>query len=84
MAEALVGKVKHFFGKISVAVIELSAPIKVGDRLKFKHGSYEFEQTIDSMQIEHVPIQAAKKGQAIGMKTGQPVHEGAEVFKITE
>ena len=84
MKETLVGKVKHFFDKISVAVIELSAPVKVGDKLKFKHGDYEFEQVLDSMQVDHNPIQAAKKGQAIGMKTEQPVHEGAEVFKVEE
>ena len=84
MKETLVGKVRHFFDKISVAVIELSAPIKVGDKLKFKHGDYEFEQVLDSMQVDHNPIQSAKKGQAIGMKTAQPVHECAEVFKVEE
>ena len=84
MVETLVGKVKHFFDKISVAVIELSAPIKVGDKLKFKHGEYEFEQVLVSMQIDHAEITSAKKGQAIGMKTAQPVHEGAEVFKVEE
>jgi len=77
-----VGKVTHFFGKISVAVIELSAPLKVGDKIKFKHGTEEFEQNINSMQIEHDPIQSAKKGQAIGLKTVQHVHEGTEVFKV--
>ena len=82
MTETPVGKVTHFFDKISVAVIELTAPIKVGDKLKFKHGTEEFEQTVDSMQIEHDQIKAAKKGQAIGMKTSQPVHEGTEVFKV--
>ena len=81
MGETPVGKVKHFFDKISVAVIELSAPIKVGDKLKFKHGNDEFEQVISSMQIEHEQIKSAKKGQAIGLKTHQPVNEGAEVFK---
>ena len=84
MVETLVGKVKHFFDKISVAVIELSAPVKVGDKLKFKHGNYKFEQVLDSMQIDHVKITSAKKGQAIGMKTAQPVHECAEVFKVEE
>ena len=82
MVETLVGKVKHFFDKISVAVIELSAPIKVGDKLKFKHGKYEFEQVLDSMQIDYAEITSAKKGQVIGMKTAQPVHESAEVFKV--
>ena len=82
MIETLVGKVTHFFDKISVAVIELSVPIKVGDKLKFKYGKYEFEQVLDSMQIDHAEITSAKKGQAIGMKTAQSVHEGAEVFKV--
>jgi putative protease len=84
LSETAVGKVTHFFGKISVAVIELSAPLKVGDKIKFKKGEEEFEQQVDSMQIEHEPIQEAKKGQAIGLKTVQPVHEGTEVFKVEE
>ncbi len=84
LGEIAVGKVTHFYGKISVAVIELSADLKIGDKIKFKRGEEEFEQTVDSMQIEHEAVQEAKKGQAIGMKTVQPVHEGAEVFKITE
>ena len=84
MSETLVGKVKHFFDKISVAVVDLSAPIKVGDKLKFRHGNYEFEQVVESMQIEHGQIKSAKKGQAIGIKTTQPVHENAEVLKVEE
>ena len=84
MTETLVGKVTHFFGKIGVAVVELSAPLKVGDKIKFKRDKEEFEQTVDSMQIEHDQIQQAKKGQAIGLKTAQPVHEGAEVYKVSE
>ncbi len=84
MNEKPVGKVTHFFGKISVAVVELSGPLKVGDKIKFKrHDAEEFEQVVQSMQIEHEQIKAAKKGQAIGLKTAQPVHEGAEVFKVS-
>jgi len=83
LAETKVGKVTHFFGKISVAVVELSAALKVGDKVKFKRADGEFEQAVDSMQIEHAQVKSAKKGQAIGMKVAQPVHEGAEVFKVT-
>ena len=83
MGETNVGKVTHFFGKISVAVIELSAELKVGDKIRFKKGAESFDQAVSSMQIEHAPVQKAKKGQAIGMKVAQPVHEGTEVFKVT-
>ncbi len=84
MAEEFVGKVTHFFDKISVAVVELSGPLNVGDKVKFKHSEEEFEQPVDSMQIEHASIKQAKEGQAVGMKTMQPVHEGAEVYKLEE
>jgi len=82
LGDALIGKVTHFFDKISVVVIELSAPLKVGDRIKFVHGEESFEQAVDSMQIEHEPIQEADAGQAIGMKAAQKVHEGSEVYRL--
>lgn len=83
MDEKPIGKVTHFFGKISVAVIELSASLKVGGKIRFKrHNGDGFEQTVDSMQIEHEQIKEAKKGDAIGLKTKEPVHEGAEVFLV--
>jgi len=78
MTEVKIGKVTHFFDKICVAVIELTAPLKVGDRIKFP----DFEQAVDSMQIEHEQIQQAKKGQSIGLKTDQPVKKGCEVMKV--
>ncbi|MBN2067395.1 MAG: hypothetical protein JW744_02915 [Candidatus Diapherotrites archaeon] len=82
MGEKPIGRVEHFYNKISVAIIELSAPLTVGDTIKFRKGEEEFEQTVDSMQIEHEQIKAAKKGQAIGLKTVQPVQEGMEVLKV--
>ena len=78
MAEVKVGKVTHFFDKICVAVIELTAPLKVGDRIKFD----DFEQTVDSMQIEHKQVRSAKKGQSIGLKTIQPVKKNSQVVKV--
>jgi len=35
-----------------------------------------------SMQIEHQQIQVAKKGDGIGVKVDQKVHEGVEVYKV--
>jgi len=63
-----VGKVTHFFDKLSVAVIEITSPIKVGQKIKIKGSTTNFEQKIDSMQVEHKEITEAKVGQAIGMK----------------
>lgn len=82
MADTKIGKISHYYDKIGVAVVEVIASIKVGDKLKFSGHDNEFEQAITSMQIEHEQIQTAKKGQAIGMKVDQPVKPGDEVFKV--
>jgi len=42
----------------------------------------EFEQAVQSMQIDHKDIKEAKKGQEVGLKVDQKVKEGWEVYKI--
>ncbi|MBU2638655.1 MAG: hypothetical protein KJ955_06790 [Nanoarchaeota archaeon] len=77
----LIGKVTHFFPKISVCVVKLEKELKKGEKIKFKHGEEEFEQAVSSMQVEHKELEEAKKGQEIGMKVDKPVKAGFEVFR---
>ena len=83
MTNIKVGKVSHYFNKISVAVVEVDGTLKTGDQIKFT-GSNEFQQEVASMQVEHQSIAEAKKGDAIGLKVDQPVKEGDEVYKVIE
>ena len=76
-----VGNITHFFSKISVAVVELTAPLAVGDRILVKGPSTDFEQVVDSMQIEHKNIPKAEAGQSIGMKMAEHVKERDVVYK---
>ena len=78
-----IGQITHFFSKISVAVIELKAPLSVGDTILVKGPNTDFEQVVDSMQIEHNSIQRAEPGQSIGMKVAQRVRETDRVYKKT-
>ena len=79
----LIGKVTHYFSKIGVAVIELSGSLSVGDTVRIVGGeATDFEQTIDSMEMEHEKMEKAKKGDAIGTKVKEKVREGYKVFKI--
>ena len=83
MTDFKVGKVTHFYDKIGVAVISLDSDLGVGDKIKFVRGGEDlFEQAVTSMQVEHEKIAKAKKGDTVGMKTVQPVRDGAEIFKI--
>ncbi len=76
-----IGHIIHFFSKISVAVIELSAPLSVGERILVKGPTTDFEQVVDSMQIEHKGIQRAEAGQSIGLKLAQQAKERDTVYK---
>jgi translation elongation factor EF-1alpha len=78
-----VGRIAHFFSKINVAVVELKAPLSVGDTIAVKGPTTDFEQRVDSMQIEHKNVQRAEPGQSVGLKVMQRVRETDMVFKKT-
>jgi len=77
-----VGRVSHFFRKISVAVIELKDTISVGDRILIKGPTTNLEETVKSMEIEHEKVQRAEAGQSIGLKVSDRVRENDAVYKI--
>jgi putative protease len=79
-----IGKITHFFSKISVAVVELSGEVSVGDEISIEGPSTNVRQKIDSMQIEHKNIDKAVKGQSIGLKVMDKVREGDTVYKIVQ
>lgn len=78
-----IGKVTHYFGKISVAAIELTDSLKVGDTILIEghHGSCQ--QTVDSMQIENKSVTEAKAGDGIGIKVKDHVHAGDRVYLVS-
>lgn len=76
-----IGRITHFFTKISVAVIELIAPLAVGDTIMIKGPTTDFEQVVESMQIEHNNVQRAEAGQSIGLRVAQHVRENDMVYK---
>ncbi|MGQ9469071.1 MAG: translation elongation factor-like protein [Nitrososphaerales archaeon] len=74
------GKITHYYPRIGVAVIELKAPLKIGDKILIKGSTTNFEQIVESMQIEHKDVQSAEAGKSIGLKVIQRVREGDIVY----
>lgn len=77
-----IGKITHYFNKIGVAVIQLEDDLRVGDKIKIVGPHGEFEQVVESMEVEHKKITEAKSGESIGLKVNQKVKEGYKVFKV--
>jgi len=56
----------------------------VGDKILIEGATTSFEQTVDSMQVEHENIESAKKGDMVGMKVNDTVRPGDTVYLVTE
>ena len=80
----LIGKVAHYFSKISVAGIQLSEPLKVGDKISIEGATTKFEEIIDSMQIDNATVTQAKAGDIIGIKVKEKTRVGDGVFLVQE
>lgn len=79
-----IGRVSHYFGKVSAAVIELTrGDLKVGDTIYVKGHTSQFEQKVESLQADNAPIETASKGQAVGVQVKEHVREHDLVYKIT-
>jgi putative protease len=76
-----IGHITHFFSRINVAIIELTLPLSVGDRILVKGPLTDFDQTVDSMQIDHKDIQRAESGQSVGLKVYWAAKERDVVYK---
>jgi len=84
MQKQEIGKVAHFFGKVSVAAIKLSGALKVGDRISIEGAHTNFEQTVESMRIEQDSLTEAQAGQDVGIKVQDRVREHDTVYKVIE
>ncbi len=84
MTEEVIGIVSDFFAHPVVAGIELTAPLKIGDKIKIKGHTTELEMTVASMQVENKDVPEAKAGDSIGIKVADRVRKGDHVYKITE
>jgi len=82
VAEKEIGSVTNYFSKIGVAVIKLTAPLKLGDEVRIRGGTRDFQQRVESMQVEHQPIEEAAPGQEIALKLDQKVRVNDKVYKV--
>ena len=82
MAEKKIGTVMSYYSRIGVAAIELEGPLKIGDKVKIKGSTTDFEQTVDSMHIENNRVRESKKGASIGIKVKDKVRPNDIVYKL--
>jgi translation elongation factor EF-1alpha len=82
--EIKIGKVSKYFAHPEVAAIELEETVKVGDTIHIKGHTTDFEQEIQSMQIQNEIVKEAKSGDSIGVKVKERVRPNDLVYKVIE
>lgn len=83
MAEEVeIGRVNDYFAHIGVAGIDLTGPLKVGDRIRIKGHTTDLEEVVENIQIEHESVGDAKAGDKIGVKVGDRVRGGDHVYRV--
>ena len=84
MAEEEIGRVSDFFARPVVAGVELTATLKLGEKIHIKGHTTDLEIIVDSMQINNVDVKEAKAGDSVGIKVPERVRRGDQVYKVTE
>jgi len=82
MKEKEIGKVSGYFSHVGVAAIKLSGKLKIGSKVHIKGSTTDFEQEVDSMQIDKKEVSEAKKGDHIGIKVSEKVRPNDKVFLL--
>ncbi|MEK6918066.1 MAG: translation elongation factor-like protein [Nanoarchaeota archaeon] len=82
MPEKEIGEVSTYFAHVEVAAIKLSGTLKVGNTIRIKGNTTNFEVMVDEIQIERKPVKEAKKGTHIGIKVPERVRPNDKVFLV--
>jgi putative protease len=84
MTETKIGTVTHYFGHLHVAGVAITdGELRIGDTIHIKGHTSDFQQKVESMQIEHQAVEIAKPGDQIGLLVTEHARENDTVYAVT-
>jgi hypothetical protein len=84
MSEKYIGRVMHYFHRIGVAGVELESPLGAGSRIHICGNTTDLEQIVDSMEMEHMPIEYASSGDRVAIHVDNRLRENDAIYLVTE
>ena len=79
-----IGRVSGFFAHPSVAVVALTAPLALGETVYIKGHTTDFQQVVESMQVDHQAVQEAAGGQSVGVQVTGRCRKHDVVYKLSQ
>jgi putative protease len=78
-----IGRVTHYFSHLSVAAVNLSAPLEVGQRIHIKGHTTDIVQTVESMEVDHQAVDRAGPGDDVALKVDDHVRDHDMIYPET-
>ena len=84
MSEVRIGRVEKYYSRLGVAVIGLTEDsLRLGDIIRIRGATTDFEQPVESMEVEHAPVEQAEAGQRVGIQVLARARLHDVVYKVT-
>ncbi len=80
--EKLIGRVKHYYSHLSVAVLELDDGLQVGDAIHLRGHTTDLKQRVESLEIDKRQVLSVGPGAEVALKVGERVREGDAIYKV--
>jgi putative protease len=83
MTETRIGTVTHYYNHIHVAGVTITdGELHIGDIIHVKGHTSDFEQKVESMQIDHEVVEVANPGDQVGLTAIEHAREHDTVHKV--
>ncbi len=84
MTETAIGTVTHYWSNLHVAGVEITAgELHTGDTIHIKGHTSDFQQVVDSMQLDHRAVDTAKPGDQVGLRVIDHAREHDTVYLVS-
>lgn len=76
-----IGRVNHYFSHLSVAAVQLEAPLAIGDRIHIKGHTTDLVQDVTSMEVDHAAVERAEPGDDVALKVDDHVRDHDLIYR---
>ncbi len=84
MTETRIGTVTHYYGHLHVAGVTITdSELHTGDTIHVRGHTSDFEQKVESMEIDHEAVEVARPGDQIGLMVIEHAREHDTVYVVT-
>jgi hypothetical protein len=80
--EKRIGTVTHYYNRLSVAVLNLTDEIRLGDEIHIKGRITDLVMSVASLEVDHRKIESGGTGMEVALKVDDFVREGDEIYKV--